>query len=378
MFEDAIATILKQAASEPDNAENAGSAGKEIGRSREDRPLYAHTFGSGPLLVSLLAGCHADEPTGPALLARLVSHLDSLPANDPMLRRVTWAIVPDANPDGAARNRAWFEGAGDSYDLPAYLEHVQRDLPADDLEFGFPIEGEHGAKRPENAAIHAFWKSFDRPFDLHASLHSLGIGYGPWFLVEESWRGRLTLLYRACADAVHALGYRLHDIDRAGEKGFRRVAPGFSTRPDSRAMRAHFLKAKDEDGAAHFHPSSMESIRALPGGTDADREPGRTGDSVGSIDPAGTLTLVTEMPNFLLPPENVPQILTWPDPALDAFRARLAFWMLRLSGEERTRKEALREIEASGIRPMPIADQMRLQWTFVCAGLDAVTRLPDS
>lgn len=123
-------------------------------------------------------------------------------------------------------------------------------------------------------------------------------------------------------------------------------------------MRAHFLKAKDEAGAAHFHPSSMESIRALHGSA---------GES------SGTLTLVTEMPNFLLPRDNVPQILSWPDPALEAYRARLAFWMMRLRGEEPSQGAALREIEASGITPMPITDQMRLQWSFLAAGLDAVS-----
>lgn len=352
MFENAVDAVL--AAAPGSSGTLPGSTnGVEIGRSREDRPLIAYTYGSGPHLVSLLAGCHADEPTGPALLARLVTYLDTLPADHPMLTRVTWAIVPDANPDGAAQNRAWFQETRDAYDLASYLNHVSRELPEDDLEFGFLIEGTHDSKRPENAAIHTFWKSFDRPFALHASFHSLSIGFGPWFLVEEGWAVRLGPLFEACAAATRALGYRLHDIDRAGEKGFRRVAPGFSTRPDSRAMRAHFLNAKDEAGAAHFHPSSMESIRALQRGA---------GD---------TLTLVTEMPNFLLPTECVPQILSWPDPALEAYRARLAFWMMRLRGEGPAREEALGEIEASGVTPMPIADQMRLQWTFFAAGLDA-------
>lgn len=65
-----------------------------------------------------------------------------------MLTRVTWAIVPDANPDGSERNRAWFGGAQDTYDLSLYLEHVVRELPEDDLEFGFPVDGDTGPSDP--------------------------------------------------------------------------------------------------------------------------------------------------------------------------------------------------------------------------------------
>ena len=46
---------------------------RQIGLSREGRPLHAATLGSGPLKISLLAGAHADEPVGPRTLAELAS-----------------------------------------------------------------------------------------------------------------------------------------------------------------------------------------------------------------------------------------------------------------------------------------------------------------
>ena len=47
-------------------------AGDSIGDSREGRPIKAFRLGAGPCRVSLLGGCHADEPVGPLLLRHLV------------------------------------------------------------------------------------------------------------------------------------------------------------------------------------------------------------------------------------------------------------------------------------------------------------------
>src|SRR5260370_39402062 len=95
----------------------APASGMTIGRSREGRDIVAHRLGRGPLHLSLIAGCHADEPVGPAMLRRLAAHLESLPEEAPWLAAASWWIVPHANPDGEERNRAWTEitlPAGDS------------------------------------------------------------------------------------------------------------------------------------------------------------------------------------------------------------------------------------------------------------------------
>lgn len=332
-------------------------AGEAIGRSREGRPVRAFRIGTGPRRVSLLAGCHADEPVGPRLLRRLAAHLLDLPAEDPLLASAEWWILPDINPDGAARNSAWQRPAGEepaAYDFGRYLAHVLRELPGDDVEFGFPRGAADEGARPENRAARDWWRE-GGPFSLHASLHGMATGTGPWYLLEPGWRGRPALealMDRCRASASHA-GYGLHDVERAGEKGFHRLAPGFATRPNHVSMREHFLAAGDPETAALFRPSSMETVRALGG------------------DP---LTLVSEVPLFLVPEMAGEEHGAAAHPGPNPWRDRLRGWAAAIrtgeSGEEEIRDAA----SAEGLRTVPVIDQMRLQWAFVCAGLEAAER----
>lgn len=435
----------------------------EIGRSREGRPIRACRIGDGPLRVSLVGGCHADEPVGPRFLERLARYLSS-PAGAELRKTATWHLVPHLNPDGAVRNAAWQPPGTARYDFAAYLRHRVRELPGDDVEFGFPAQASGGdgletdlfdaspdagspsgrrargkptrkvrrrsTPRPENVAAAAFWGQTG-PFDLHASLHGMSFAAGPYFLLERSWWPRFNEagtendagLAGFLAEEVDRAGYVLHDVERNGEKGFHRLARGFCSRPDSSAMKRHFLDRGEPEVAARFRPSSMEAIRALGG------------------DP---LTLVSEMPLFVLP--GVGETLGPPDPAMERWRARIAEWDARLQeavadvvrpvttadssaggrpqaslagvhhacglskrardkvldgpqasllgvhhacsgstrrGEEQndegrqgaeTERQVRREAAEAGLAPMPVADQMRFQWAFVRAGLAAAGR----
>lgn len=328
--------------------------GRVLGASREGRPIYGYRFGRGPFSVSLIAGCHADEPTGPELLERLVEHLADIPENDPLLTQATWSVVPHANPDGRARNAVWAEatvreGAERIYDLAPYLENVVREYPGDDVEFGFPEGLEDTDARPENRAVAAFLAEA-APFHLHATLHGMAFAHGPWFLIEEAWVDRTGELRERITHRVREMGYALHDVDRKGEKGFSRIEEGFSTRPDSRAMKAHFRGLGDEETAALFRPSSMEYVRSLGG------------------DP---LTLVTEMPLFVVTESpNRP-----PLPKGHEGKEEFAAWVHGLAAEgapDDVRREAARH----GVRGMPLRDQMALQIAFLNEGLRAVTETP--
>ncbi len=319
--------------------------GQRLGVSRQGRDILGYRLGHGPRHVSLIAGCHADEPVGPAMLDRLAAHLVELPVDAPLLSQVTWYLVPHANPDGEARNASWTTSVFDStgamtdrfFDLGLYLPQVVRELPGDDIEFGFPRTPDDPDARPENLAIAGFLRP-GGPFALHASFHGMAFAAGPWFLLEQAWIDRTRELRDRLRRRVRALGYRLHDIDRHGDKGFHRIDEGFTTRPDSRAMVAHFEAAGDPSTAALFRPSSMELVRSLGG------------------DP---LTLVSEMPLFLVPKEHfagddlirpniVRQLLMERDP--DAIRARAA---------------------RAGVEAMAIDDQMRLQLEYLQAALDS-------
>lgn len=322
--------------------------GATLGLSRGGRPVRGVHLEGGPLRVSLLAGCHADEPVGPRLLGHLSAYLAQLPEADPLLRRYEWWIVPHINPDGAERNRAWQHPDADAYELTEYLTSAVRELPGDDIEFGFPRDEDDRGCRPENRAVYDWWRTADGPFALHVSLHGMAFAAGPWFLIEAAWQDRCGELKRRCADTVRDLGYPLHDVERQGEKGFFRLERGFCTRPDSRYMREHFERLHDPDIASKFRPSSMETIRALEG------------------DP---LTLVSEMPLFITP--GVGEELGPPDPASQKWSERIAEWREQLDGG-RPPQEIADAAAQAGLRPMPIRDQMILQWTFIIAGLAQV------
>ncbi len=322
--------------------------GQEIGRSREGRAIRAFRFGTGDRRISLLGGCHADEPVGPRTLSRFCGYLARTPADDPLLARYDWWIVPHINPDGAERNRGWQPKDADAYDLADYLRHSVRELPGDDIEFGFPRDPQDQGARPENRAVHSWWWTADGPFDLHLSLHGMAFAAGPWFLIEPAWKDRCELLKGRCRDRVDELGYVLHDVERHGEKGFFRLGRGFCTRPDSRYMRKHFLDQGDPETASRFRPSSMEAVRALGG------------------DP---LTLVSEMPLFITP--GVGDVLGPPDPEAERWKARVADWRSALErGDDPKRVRS--DAAARGLRAMPVRDQIRLQLAFLAAGLEQV------
>jgi len=324
--------------------------GRVLGRSRKGQEVEGYRFGRGGLHVSLIGGCHADEPVGPAMLRRLVSFLAARPADDPLLAAATWSVVPHVNPDGEERNAPWTAATvpavdprgGDDrvYDLSLYMNHVRRELPGDDMEFGFPRGPEDGEARPENRAVAAFLAE-GAPFHLHASFHGMSFATGPWFLIEEAWIDRTAALRASMRNQVRAMGYRPFDVDRGGEKGFRRIDEGFTTRPDSRSMVRWFEERGDPQMAAKFRPSSMEYVRSLGG------------------DP---FTMVSEMPLFLRPLE-AGESGRPDDPHFRAFLARIA---------GKAPEEVRTEMEKSGVRGMPIRDQMRLQLAFLNAALAAV------
>ncbi len=322
----------------------------EVGYSRQGRLIRGARFGDGPRGISLIAGNHADEPTGPAFLRRLCGWLASLPAGHPLLQDYSWWIIPHTNPDGELVNEVWFDETAHTVDIITYLQRVQREKPGDDMEFGYPRDTHDHDARPENRAAWAWWQSATTPFVLHASLHSMSIAGGPWFLIDAAWVDRVDPLMTACREATTGLGYGLHDWERHGEKGFTRIAPGFCTRPSSTAMRDYFLSRNDQKTADRFRPSSMEIIRDL-------------GDDC--------LTMVSEMPIFCVP--GIGKTLGPPDPVWEDWRARMGGWKLAAMDPDPDNLTALRrDIAQSGLTPMPILDQMRLQWRMITAGLLAI------
>ncbi|MCB2154712.1 peptidase M14 [bacterium] len=320
-----------------------------IGQSRQGLPLFGLTVGSGPIRVSITAGAHADEPVGPRTAVYLAAEMavGDLPWARQLAERCTFWIAPHVNPDGDLRNANWQEAPGD---FEACMKHVHRELPGDDVEFNYPRSEDDEEARPENLAVAKFLRSANGPFDLHLSLHSMGVAEGAWFLICREWveRARNAGMLERLANIAGRHGVGLHDMERHGEKGFSRIAPGFCTTPRSDAMREFFLEQNDLETAALFRPSSMEFVQSLGG------------------DP---LCLVSEMPYFIL------RAAESSDEPLDSrpyFRLRAQLPHVRAAlehGDENPLDEVVKEF---GIEPMSWESHRDLQLAFIREGVRLV------
>ena len=338
-----------------------GPKGTVIGQSREGRDLRGHLLGHGEVHISLIAGCHADEPVGPEMLSLLAGFLAGLSPDHELLTKMTWFIIPHLNPDGASRNAAWIDrpiacidskGRPDlAYDPFLYVEEVVRELPGDDIEFGFPRAADDRLARPENQCAARFLAA-GAPFHLHASFHGMGFAPGPWFLLEPSWVDRTEPMRERLREQVHQMQLPLFDVDRKGEKGFSRIDEGFSTRPDSKAMVRFFRDRGDDDTASRFRPSSMEFVRGLGG------------------DP---LTVVSEMPLFLL-------LHRQEESARERFRpgtegTQKIHARIRELNRSKKGTEDPDSLAAAGLGALAIRDQMRLQIGLLDEALQAILKL---
>ena len=324
-----------------------------IGESEAGRPILGVTLGTGPRVVTLVAGAHADEPVGPETLRTLI--LEGLAARDwgaadgglsDLLTRVTCRIIPHVNPDGEARNRPWI-GAWDDRDvagtLRAFLQHRRREPPGRDVEFGFP------AMRVENRDATAFL--FDGgPIALHASLHGMAFSEGSLVLVERRWLGTppADALVRDWLATAAQAGLRPHDHDRHGDKGFVYGGRGVWSTPEGRAMRAHFIDAGDPETAAGFHLSSMES--AVDRGADGERTP---------------LCLVPEVPRFVIGTGRAPT---------PGVASHLAAFMddlpaMQLAAERGDPLDTF--VNRHAVRCVPLPDAVRLHLRLLDLGLRA-------
>jgi hypothetical protein len=227
-----------------------------IGESRDGCPLIGFEFGTGERLVSVIAGCHADEPVGPMTAQMLFIHLSE---NFPhLLESFRFRVIPQMNPDGAKRNRPWFEP---TLKLDTYLNHVIRELPGDDIEFGF---GRDGDERPECKAMQSFLGT-SGPYAAHFSLHGLGFAEGAWCLICKEWGEKAKGFMDTFAQLCEAVDFPQYDIDRKGDKGFYRIGKGYTTTPHSVPMKKFFMAQNDPETAAKIKPTSMEYIQSLGG-----------------------------------------------------------------------------------------------------------------
>ena len=334
-----------------------------IGRSRAGREMWGLRIGRGRRAVSITAGAHADEPVGPMTAMALAEWLASSGEARSLLDSHRFHICPQVNPDGAETNAPWF---ADPLDPMTYIDRVVRELPGDDIEYGYPrpvpvteagkaqsfctSPKREDALRPENLAVAEFLSAAG-PCVFHAALHGMGFSDGVWFLIGADWAERSAPLRSALTAHARELGFRLHDIDRQGEKGFTRIAPGYCTTPHSVGMRDFFLGRDDPETADLFHLSSMEFVQSLGG------------------DP---LLMVSELPLFTI---GIPY--TWTDPPgqdTPSLRFRAASGPARVEAAKGNTAPFLELLEKFEVSPTPIEKQVRLQGFMIVEALRFLER----
>jgi hypothetical protein len=139
-----------------------------------------------------------------------------------------------------------------------YVNQHFRDLPEDDLDYGFPLkEGE--SARPEVEALVAFLRNLPR-VDVFVHLRGTVVGGGAQFLVwpshDNAWPPLFSRLESLCAQYDVPLG----DFNLFGQRGYERLRKGFQTLPTTEDMR-EFFRQGDPDYAEAFRLSFWEYLQ---------------------------------------------------------------------------------------------------------------------
>ncbi|MEW2522190.1 M14 family zinc carboxypeptidase [Actinacidiphila alni] len=148
------------------------SALREIGRSRQGRPLRLLSVGRGRRHILVVAGPHSDERVGPATALRLAHRV----AADPALHAgadASWHFLLCLDPDGTARSEA---GPAVRRTPAEHFRHAYRP-PADEQPEWAPSIRPPDDQLPESRALLDLIDEL-RP-ELQCSLHGNDLG-GSW------------------------------------------------------------------------------------------------------------------------------------------------------------------------------------------------------
>ncbi|WP_236244478.1 M14 family zinc carboxypeptidase [Streptomyces sp. CC210A] len=151
---------------------------REIGRSREGRPMTMLTMPGGPSHVLVIGAPHPNEPIGLAVIPALARYL----AEHPQAREeVSWHLAGCADPDGVAANQDWWATTWPPT-LEDYHRGLYRPVAAAQPEWTFPAPA-FGATLPETRALMRVIDDV-RPA-LTVSLHGSDSG-GVWAMASRA------------------------------------------------------------------------------------------------------------------------------------------------------------------------------------------------
>lgn len=155
----------------------------EMGKSREDHPIYCLKIGNGSN-NGLMFGCpHPNEPIGAMMLEYFTREL----ARNKELREeldYTWYIVKSWDVDGTKLNENWFKGP---YTLYNYARNFFRPAGHQQVDWTFPIDYKNlhfHNTIPETKAMMELIEKI-RPKFIY-SLHNAGFGGVYWYLTRET------------------------------------------------------------------------------------------------------------------------------------------------------------------------------------------------
>jgi hypothetical protein len=154
---------------------------REIGRSREGRPLQLLSYGRGRRNVLVVAGPHSDERIGSATALRLAERV----AADPYLHArsdTTWHFLLCLDPDGTVRSE---QGPAIRRTPAAHFRHSYRP-PADEQPEWAPSIRAADDQLPESRILVELIDEL-RPF-LQCSLHGNDLG-GSWIQLTRDVPG---------------------------------------------------------------------------------------------------------------------------------------------------------------------------------------------
>ncbi|MGF7057780.1 M14 family zinc carboxypeptidase [Brassicibacter mesophilus] len=155
----------------------------EMGRTRDDHPLYCLKIGKGSN-NALMFGCpHPNEPIGAMLLEYFSREL----AENKELREeldYTWYIVKSWDADGTKLNENWFKGP---YTLYNYARNFFRPAGHQQVDWTFPIDYKNlhfHDTIPETKAMMDLIDDIKPKFIY--SLHNAGFGGVYWYISRET------------------------------------------------------------------------------------------------------------------------------------------------------------------------------------------------
>ncbi|SEO36403.1 Zinc carboxypeptidase [Actinacidiphila rubida] len=154
---------------------------RQVGKSREGRPLHLLSAGHGRRNVLVVAAPHSDERIGPATALRLAERV----AQDPGLHAradASWHFLLCLDPDGTVRSE---EGPAVRRTPAAHFRHSYRP-PADEQPEWAPSVRPADDQLPESQALFDLIDEL-RPF-LQCSLHGNDLG-GSWIQLTRDIPG---------------------------------------------------------------------------------------------------------------------------------------------------------------------------------------------